>query len=37
MGKYEKDAKELIELIGGKENIAAVSHCITRQIGRAHV
>lgn len=30
MGKYEKDAKELIELIGGKENIAAVSHCITR-------
>lgn len=30
MGKYEKDAKELIKLIGGKENIAAVSHCITR-------
>ncbi len=30
MGKYEKDAKELIELVGGKENIAAVSHCMTR-------
>lgn len=30
MGKYEKDAKELLTLIGGKENIAAVSHCMTR-------
>lgn len=30
MGKYEHDAEELLRLIGGKENIAAVSHCITR-------
>ena len=30
MGKYSKDAKELLVLVGGKENIAAVSHCITR-------
>lgn len=30
MGKYEQDAEELLHLIGGKENIAAVSHCITR-------
>ncbi|XAH73663.1 PTS system trehalose-specific EIIBC component [Kineothrix sp. IPX-CK] len=30
MGKYENDAKELLRLVGGKENIAAVSHCMTR-------
>ena len=30
MGKYSEEAKELLRLIGGKENIAAVSHCITR-------
>ena len=30
MGKYANDAKELLTLVGGKENIAAVSHCITR-------
>ena len=30
MGKYTNDAKELLQLVGGKENIAAVSHCITR-------
>lgn len=30
MGKYEADAKELLGLIGGKENVAAVSHCMTR-------
>lgn len=30
MGKYANDAKELLHLVGGKENIAAVSHCITR-------
>lgn len=30
MGKYADDAKELLRLVGGKENIAAVSHCITR-------
>lgn len=30
MGKYTNDAKELLRLVGGKENIAAVSHCITR-------
>ena len=30
MGKYAEDAKELLCLVGGKENIAAVSHCMTR-------
>ena len=30
MGKFASDAKELLDAIGGKENIAAVSHCITR-------
>lgn len=30
MGKYVDDAKELLQLVGGKENIAAVSHCMTR-------
>ncbi len=30
MGKYAEDAKELLGLVGGKENIAAVSHCMTR-------
>ena len=30
MGKYESDAAELLALVGGKENIAAVSHCVTR-------
>ena len=30
MGKYAEDAKELLRLAGGRENIAAVSHCVTR-------
>ena len=30
MAKYEQDVKELLRLIGGKENISAVSHCMTR-------
>jgi len=30
MSKYANDAKELLALVGGKDNIAAVSHCITR-------
>lgn len=30
MGKYLEDAKQLLGLVGGKENIAAVSHCMTR-------
>lgn len=30
MGKYAEDAKELLQYIGGRENIAAVSHCMTR-------
>ncbi len=30
MGKFEKDAKELLEAIGGKDNITAVTHCATR-------
>lgn len=30
MGKYAQDAEELLWLVGGRENIAAVSHCVTR-------
>ena len=30
MGKFLEDSKELLAAIGGKENIVAVSHCITR-------
>ena len=30
MSKYENDVKQLLTLIGGKENIDAVSHCMTR-------
>ena len=30
MAKYENDVRQLLTLIGGKENIQAVSHCMTR-------
>lgn len=30
MAKFEQDAKDLLKAVGGKENIAAVSHCATR-------
>lgn len=30
MGKYREDAQELLRLVGGKDNIVAVTHCITR-------
>lgn len=30
MGKFEKEAREKLEAIGGKDNIAAVTHCATR-------
>lgn len=30
MGKYEQDARLLLEYVGEKENIAAVSHCVSR-------
>lgn len=30
MGRYQDDARELLRLVGGKSNIAAVSHCVTR-------
>lgn len=30
MGRYAEEAKELLTLVGGRENIAAVSHCMTR-------
>lgn len=30
MAKYQADAEKLLKEIGGKENIAAVSHCATR-------
>lgn len=30
MGKFEKDASDLLAFVGGKENVQAVSHCVTR-------
>ncbi len=30
MGKFTEDTKLLLEYVGGKENINAVSHCVTR-------
>lgn len=30
MGKFRQDAQELLKQVGGKENIQAVSHCVTR-------
>lgn len=30
MGKFSNETQQLLEFIGGKENIAAVSHCATR-------
>ncbi|CDM69680.1 PTS system trehalose-specific EIIBC component [Clostridium bornimense] len=30
MGKYIDDSKKLLEYVGGRENISAVTHCVTR-------
>jgi pts system, sucrose-specific, eiibca component len=30
MGKYQSEAKKLLELVGGKGNITSVTHCATR-------
>ena len=30
MGKFEQEAKDLLQAIGGKENVTAVLHCATR-------
>ncbi|MBW6411257.1 PTS system trehalose-specific EIIBC component [Clostridium weizhouense] len=30
MGKFNKEAKLLIDYVGGKENVSAVTHCVTR-------
>ncbi len=30
MSKFKEDAKKLLTLVGGKENVYAVSHCMTR-------
>lgn len=30
MGKYRDEAEQLLKFVGGKENISAVSHCVTR-------
>lgn len=30
MGKFKKDATQLLKYVGGKSNIQAVSHCVTR-------
>ncbi len=30
MGKFENDAREMLRLVGGKDNIVALTHCVTR-------
>ena len=30
MSKYQADVQALLQYVGGKENIRAVSHCMTR-------
>lgn len=30
MGKYNSEAKQLLNFIGDKENIVSVTHCVTR-------
>lgn len=30
MGKYSKESKKILSLIGGKENLVTASHCVTR-------
>jgi len=30
MGKFTEDASRLLEFVGGKENINAITHCVTR-------
>lgn len=30
MGKFTQEAKQLLEFVGGKENVAVVTHCMTR-------
>lgn len=30
MGKFEQEAKDLLQAIGGKKNVTAVTHCATR-------
>lgn len=30
MGKFTDESKQLLDLVGGKKNISAVSHCVTR-------
>lgn len=30
MGKYTNDAQKLVEYLGGKDNVSAVTHCVTR-------
>ena len=36
MGKFENDAREMLRLVGGKENIAALPHCVTRMRCTCH-
>ncbi|MDQ8769786.1 PTS transporter subunit EIIB, partial [Streptococcus ruminantium] len=30
MGKFKQEAQQLLDAIGGKDNITAVTHCATR-------
>ncbi len=30
MADYQSEARELLKLVGGKENIVSVAHCVTR-------
>lgn len=30
MGKFTQEAQQLLQFVGGKENVAVVTHCMTR-------
>lgn len=30
MGKYNKEASDILKLVGGKENVVSATHCVTR-------
>lgn len=30
MGKYQVEAQQLLEFVGGRDNISMVTHCVTR-------
>ena len=37
MSKYTDMSNELLKLIGGKDNVASVTHCATRPVSYTHL